>query len=297
MKNLLICLLVSCSSDIAIITSGKHPVDTGETIITDTANASEPSIEDTADTNENHMTDLTIGFAEVSLTQIACPPCMGVLNEFDISASLKLHQPTSGGYSNQLTSIGTCATQEFISHISSTPLNVAGAAFFNSIQLYPTNPGEWSASSLQEYQIPRRESINIVTDVAMIANAFETLEGFDDIQPWELRYVDPSYAFAAVVSKQGTTFTWSPVITGAQFEVMVVVYSQDGSQMLGLVTCMEDDVGYMTVPGSYFQAYPNWALAAVYMTRHRLDRQPAYELNGWLESHQKWTVLGTAHIE
>ena len=146
-------------------------------------------------------------------------------------------------------------------------------------------------------RLARRESITIATEAGLIPNAFETLEGFDDIQPWELRYVDPSYAFAAVVSKQGTTFTWYPVITGAQFEVMVVVYSPDGSQILGLVSCMENDVGYITVPGSYFQAYPTWALAAVYLTRHRTDRQPAFEFNGYLESHQTWTVLGTGHIE
>ena len=95
--------------------------------------------------------------------------------------------------------------------------------------MYPSGQSEWAASNLQEYQIPRRESITVVTEGGVIPNAFETLEGFDDIQPWEMRYVDPSYAFAAVLSKQGTTFTWYPPIPGAQFEVMIVVYSPDGS--------------------------------------------------------------------
>jgi hypothetical protein len=243
------------------------------------------------------MTELTIGFAQISLTQIACPACMGVSSEFDISADLKLHYPTSGGYTDQLTPVGTCSTQEFGSYVSSTPLNVTGIATFNSIQLYPAGPAEWAASNLQEYQIPRSEQITVVTDDGIIVNAFETLEGFDDIQPWELRYVDPSYAFAAVISKQGTTFSWYPIIQDAQFEVMIVVYTPDGSQILGLVSCMENDVGYLTVPGTYFQAYPTWALTAVYLTRHRTDRQPANDFNGWLESHQTWTVLGTGHIE
>ena len=297
MKSLLMFLLVGCGSDIAIITSGKQPIDTGESAIVDTASSSEPSVEPSDDTEPDQMTDLTVGFAQISLTQIACPACMGVTSEFDISASLKLHQPTTGDYTSELTPVGTCATQEFGTYVSSTPLNISGVASFNSIQLYPSGPAEWAASSLQEYQIPRREQITVITDSAVIPNAFETLEGFDDVQPWELRYVDPSYAFAAVVSKQGTTFTWYPIITGAQFEVMVVVYSPDGSQILGLVTCMENDVGYLTVPGSYFQGYPTWALTAIYLTRHRMDRQPAYDLNGWLQSHQTWTVLGTGHIE
>ena len=109
--------------------------------------------------------------------------------------------------------------------------------------------------------------------------------------------MDPSYAFAAVVSKQGTTFSWQPVLPNAQFEVMVVVYSPDGSQLLGMVSCMENDVGYLTVPGNYFQSYPYNALTAIYLSRHRVDRRPAPEFNGYLESHMVWTVLGTGHIE
>ncbi len=296
MIALLLSLVIGCGSDIAIITREQKKQDTGETILTQTDSDPSTEVEPSGEPS-SEMTDLTIGFAKISLTQIACPACMGVSSEFDISADLKLHQPTTGGYYDMLVPVGTCVTQELGSYVSSTPLDIGGVASFNSIQLYPTLPGEWSASNLQEYQIPRRESITVVTDSGIIPNAFETLEGFDDIQPWELRYVDPSYAFAAVVSKQGTTFTWYPVITGTQFEVMVVVYSPDGSQILGLVSCMENDSGYITIPGSYFAGYPTWALAAVYLRRHRVDRQPAYDFNGYIESHQTWTVLGTAHIE
>ena len=303
MKNFLAFLLIGCGSDIAIITTGKNQVDTGQSFVTDTAVTSEQPAEtdtntDQPDTEDNDgMSELTVGFAEIALTQIACPACMGVSNEFDISASLKLHEPTTGGYTNELTPIGTCVTQELGVYVSSTPLNVSGVASFNSIQLYPSGQAEWSASNLQEFQIPRRENITVVTDAGVISDAFETLEGFDDIQPWELRYVDPSYAFAAVVSKQGTTFTWFPIITGAQFEVTVIVYSPDGSTILGLVKCMENDVGYLTIPGSYIQSYPTWSLAAIYLTRHRVDRRPAEAFNGWIESHQTWTVLGTGHVE
>lgn len=292
-----ILLFSACTSDIAIITTGKDQQDTSylddtETIEEPSSPANEPTSETSTD-----MTELTIGFAEIALTQIACPACMGVPSEFDISADLKLHQPTTGGYTDQLTTVGTCVTQEFGSYVSSTPIDIQGAASFNSIQLYPVGAAEWSTSNLQEYQIPRRESITVVTDDGIIPDAFETLEGFDDIQPWELRYVDPSYAFAAVVSKQGTNFSWQPVIQGAQFEIMVVMYSPDGSQLLGLVSCMENDVGYMTVPGNYFQSYPYNALTAIYLSRHRVDRKPAPEFNGYLESHMSWTILGTGHIE
>tara|TARA_R110001592_G_scaffold57545_2_gene174869 strand:- start:5908 stop:6795 length:888 start_codon:yes stop_codon:yes gene_type:complete len=295
MLRLSILFLLSCSSDIAIITTQDKNQDTFEDQLLN--NSSDEPANEPAGEPDSQMTDLTIGFAELSLMQIACPACMGVTNEFDIIANLKLHEPTTGGYSSELTPVGTCQTQQFGSYVSSTPLSISGVAFFESIQLYPAAQSEWTATNLQEYQIPRRESVNITVDAGSIANAFETLEGFDDIQPWELRYVDPSYAFAAVISKQGTTFTWYPIISDSQFEVLIVVYTPDGSQILGLTTCMENDVGYLSIPGSYFVAYPYYSLAAVYLTRHRIDRRPAPEFNGWIESHQTWTVLGTAHIE
>lgn len=293
-------LLSGCSSDIAIITREEKQQDTSDIVVATEASvepsSEEPSYEPSTEPSDE-MTELTIGFAEMSLTQIACPACMGVSNEFDIYANLKLHQPTSGGYSEQLTPVGTCVTQELGAYVSSTPLSVTGTAMFNSIQLFPSGAAEWSNTNLYEYQIERRTEVYVSTDVGSIPNAFETLEGFDNIEPWELRYVDPSYAFAAVVSKQGTTFTWQPSIPDAQFEILIAVYSPDGSQLLGMVSCMENDVGYLTVPGNYFQSYPYNALTAIYLSRHRVDRRPAPEFNGYLESHMMWTVIGTGHIE
>ena len=303
-KFLQILLFSACASDIAIITTEQKQQDTSEPVVTTEASTEpsdeEPSYEpstEPAGEPSDEMTNLTIGYAEMYLTQIACPACMGVSYEFDIGATLKLHQPTDGDYNEWLTPVGTCVTQELGSYVSSTPLSMSGNASFNSIQLFPVGQAEWMTNSIQEYQFPRSTPITVSTAAGTIPNAFTTLEGFDDIQPWELRYVDPSYAFAAVVSKQGTTFSWQPVIPDSQFEVMIVVYSPDGSQLLGLVSCMENDVGYLTVPGNYFQQYPYNALTAIYLSRHRVARTAAPDFNGYLESHMMWTVLGTGHIE
>ena len=78
---------------------------------------------------------------------------------------------------------------------------------------------------------------------------------------------------------------------------MIAVYSSDGSQFLGAVACMEEDVGYMTIPGQYFQGFPNWSPTAVHLFRHRTDLVPADEFNGWFQSHMIWEVVGTGHIE
>jgi hypothetical protein len=305
LTSLIISVIFSCASDIAIITrEEKNNSDTSSAIVdVDNFETTEPEDSVTSEPAEpgtepvDSMTDLTIGFASLSLTQIACPACMGVTNEFDISASLILHQPTTGGYNEWITPVGSCVTQEIGSYVSSVPLDLTGPVSFNTIQLYPTGQSEWSTSNIYEYQIPRRTSVTVETESGTVSDAFETLEGFDSIEPYTLLWVDPSYAFEAVVSKQGTSFNWYPIITDAQFEIMVVVYTPDGSQLLGMVACMENDVGYMTIPGSYFQSYPYWSLAAVYLTRHRTERNPAPDFNGYIESHQTWTVLGTAHIE
>ncbi len=60
---------------------------------------------------------------------------------------------------------------------------------------------------------------------------------------------------------------------------------------------MENDTGSMFVPGTYFQTFPTWSLAAIHLSRHRVDRVPVPELNGWLESHMQWEVVGTGHVE
>ena len=299
MLNILF-LLLSCASDIAIITTEQKQQDTAEAIVdieeTDTeendTNEYEPSSEPS-----DEMTDLTIGFAEMHFFQYACPACMGISNEFDISAALKLHQPTSGDYTDWLTPVGQCTTNLYETYVSSSPLQNSQPANFNQLQLNPSGPGEWSIPYFYEYQYERNTSYTITTEHGIINNAFTSVEGFDSIEPYTLLWVDPSYAFDAVISRSGTSFSWYPIVPNAQFEILVAVYSPDGSNMLGTVSCMENDSGYMTIPGSYFQSFPTWSLAAVYLTRHRIDRRPAPELNGWIQSHMSWSAVGTAHIE
>jgi hypothetical protein len=170
-------------------------------------------------------------------------------------------------------------------------------AYFNEIALSPAGSGTWSNLNLFEYQYLRNTPYSINSEHGNIPNAFVTVEGFDTIEPYTLLWVDPSYAFDTPIRKTGTMFSWSPVVPNSQFEIMVAVYSSDGSQFLGAVSCMENDVGYMQIPGTYFQAYPSWSLAAVHLFRHRSDRIPAEEFNGWLQSHMIWEVVGTGHIE
>ena len=303
MRSLLILLLLSCGGDISIITVDKNNADTSttaepealDTQINETDNQQETGSQDTGSTN--NPDNLIAAYAEMHFKQIACPQCVGAYSEFDIQAKLLLHEPTSGNYFSYLQETDTCTTQMIETQVSSIPLQASYASTFNGITLNPIGPGEWHAQNLYEYQYERNSSYTINTEHGSIPNAFTSIEGFDDIQPYTLLWVDPSYAFDAVISKSGTTFSWQPILYNDRFEIIIAVYSPDGSQFLGAVSCLEDDIGHMTIPGSYFQQFPYWSLTAVHLIRHRTGETSSNDLGGMLQWHMLWEVIGTGHIE
>jgi len=289
----MLALLLACrQGDVGII-----KVEPGEPDVIGVGEEEEDPWVQPSDEPSDEMTDMTIGYGEIYFTQIACPACVGVYDEFDISATLKLHMPTSGDYNEWMTPIGTCTTNLYTSHVSVQPIQSSQNAYFNDIVLNPVTQGEWNNTNMLEYQYQRNTSYNITSEHGTIQNAFRTIEGFDSIEPYTMLWVDPSYAFEAVISKQGTYLSWSPAVNGAQFEVLIAVYSPDGASLLGAVSCMENDVGYMNIPGTYFQGFPYWSLVAIHMIRHKVDAVPAPEFNGYFQSHMIWEVIGTGHIE
>lgn len=297
----LLVILSGCSSDVSIMKryDDSPPDDSNNNTVVD---ETETTVEDSAQPGtepepSDEMTDLTVGYSEIHFRQIACPPCVGAASEFDITATLKLHYPTSGDYTDYLQPPGTCTTNLIQTHVSAQPLPSTQQAAFNGITLNPNGPGEWYNGFIYEYQYERNTSYSVNSEHGVINNAFTSIEGFDDIQPYTLLWVDPSYAYDAVISKSGTTFTWYPIVNNSLFEIIIAVYSMDGSQFLGAVSCLEEDIGSMFVPGSYFQMYPSYSITAVHLIRHRIDRVPAPDLNGYLQSHMLWEVVGTGHIE
>ena len=92
------------------------------------------------------------------------------------------------------------------------------------------------------------------------------------------------------------TFTWGPAIDGL-FEVIVAVYSWDGSQFLGAVSCLDNDVGAMFIPPQYLQQYAPGSLAAIHLIRHRMSSVESPDLQGLIQTHMMWEVIGTGYIE
>ena len=121
---------------------------------------------------------------------------------------------------------------------------------------------------------------------------FRSIHGFDFVEPYEMRYVDISYAFAAVVSKFGTQFQWGPAGGPDLFNITIATYSPDGSQLLGAVSCSTTDSGYFMFDGSYFQSYPTWSLTAIHMTRFSQQRVPYEGFNGYVDVQLEWSVVG-----
>ncbi len=298
-RSLVIALtMMSCGSDVSIM---KRP-ETTEDTTTEPADPNEPSADSSEpssdpDTQQPEISDLTVAFAEIHFRQVACQACLGVSREFEITAEFRAHYPTGGDYTSHLPAVGTCTTNVYDTTVGVTPLPATQTASFNDIQLYPSGQGLWSNTNLYEYQYQRNTQYTIVSEHGTIPNAFETMEGFDDIQPYTLLWVDPSYAYDAVISKGGTTFTWYPIVPNSQFEIIVAVYSSDGSQFLGAVSCMENDAGYLTIPGSYLQSFPAYSIAAVHLIRHRQSLVPSTDLGGMVQTHMIWEVIGTGHVE
>jgi hypothetical protein len=95
----------------------------------------------------------------------------------------------------------------------------------------------------------------------------------------------------------GTNFSWAPYGSSSLLNITIAVYSPDGSQLLGYVSCTTNDSGYFNMPGGYFQGFPTWSLTAIHMTRVLHQRVPHEALGGYVDAHIEWSVVGTGHIE
>ena len=259
--------------------------------------SSEVSTEPSSEPSSEEL-DGTVGLVIYELEQVACPACMGVPQEITINFDAKFHDKISESHFTWVPDNGTCVQNLNYTTIGVTPKNIGqsltvqgGVAFFtpyyNGMSYYATHMEPQYA----------RDTLLSVTAQNGSSFQFMSLHGFDTIEPWEMRYVDPSYAFAAVVSKAGTNFQWAPFGSSGLLNITVAVYSSNGSQMLGYVSCTTNDSGYFLMPGSYFQSFPTWSLTAIHMTRVLHQRVPYPDLGGYIDAQVEWSVVGTGHIE
>lgn len=304
---LLLSLLLACGTDVGIY--GYTETKAQETAIVDSAESQpsqEPSLEPSSDPSSEPSTEPsneplngTVGLVNFNLEQIACLQCMGVSQEITIQFEAKFHNKISETHPTWYPQAGQCVNAVNPIGIAVQPLNlgqylgVQGSQ--NGFVAY-NNGGNTYSAFISEPQYDRDAQMNVsMPDGSSFT--FRAIHGFDFIEPWEMRYVDPSYAFAAVVSKWGTQFSWGPYGSQDLFNITIATYSPDGSQLLGVVSCSGNDNGYMSIDGSYFQSYPYWALTAIHMTRFSRQRVPYEGMNGYVDVQLEWSVVGTGHIE
>ena len=295
---MLLALLLACGTDIGFVqTIEKTTYDTSEeTPITDTTIPTEPSTEPSLEPS----TELngTVGLVVYELEQVACPACMGVSQEITINFDAKFHNNMSEQHLTWVPENGTCVQNLNYATIGVSPMNIGqsltiqgGQAYFNA---YFNGSSYYGSHSDTQYS---RDTLLSIVAADASALQIMSLHGFDTIEPWEMRYVDPSYAFAAVVSKTGTNFSWAPFGSNSLLNITVAVYSSDGSQLLGYVSCTTNDSGYFLMAGNYFQGFPTWSLTSIHMTRILHQRVPYEILGGYVDAHVEWSVVGTGHIE
>ena len=302
---LLSLFLLACGGDIGIRTVDKVQANDTAIEVVDTTSpqpSSEPSFEPASEPSgepSNEPLNGTVGLVNFNLEQVACQACMGVSQEITVQFDAKFHQKIGETHPTWFPPAGQCTN-----NVSPIQIGVATQNVGQTLNIFG-NPNSFMAynngmntytSFIQEYQYDRDTQMRVqLQDGSFFM--FRSIHGFDFVEPYEMRYVDISYAFAAVVSKFGTQFSWGPSGGPDLFNITIATYSPDGSQLLGVVSCSTNDTGFFLFDGSYFQSYPTWSLTAIHMTRFSQQRVPYEGMNGYVDVQLEWSVVGTGHIE
>lgn len=259
------------------------------------------------DTDDVNSTGKTGGLVEFSHLQTACPQCFAV-PEITVSASAAFHNPKNGSWTDWMPDLGTCEVNPSNQSLSSSYIDVGDWVYLStgsrtlalSKSQGPNGPSYVSNSSnsddfvrtaYYDVQVPDGGSLGSIEQ----ADALLTPMGFDSIEPEDLLWVDPSYAFGAYIAKSGASFSWSPSGSGT-FSILLGVYSANGSTLLGTVLCRDYDKGYMVVPSSYLSGFPNYSLVAVYMYRYETSESVITNNGSTLEGVASMGVLGTGTL-
>lgn len=293
----MIFIYFSCTTDVSIM---KREEDTGISILKDTYfqnSETELEIENNTDENVNNFIDGYGGYFLYSLSQLACPACMGEYNELDVFMEFYSYDPISELNSSWIPVEGSCTDNLMFTEVSSIP-NHIGDVFVQSggMNYYLSGSNGYYYSSVYESQYLRNSQHEVFINNNN-SFGFVSIEGFDYIEPYEMLWVDPSYAFDAPISRGGQNFYWGPSRQDSFFNIIVAVYSWDGSQFLGAVSCSGPDNGFMNIPSSLLSRFQTGNLAAIHLSRHKVDLVPSSNLGYYIETHMSWEVVGTGYIE
>ena len=295
---MLLSILLACQGDIGIVKVYENPKDSAQQDTQEiTTEPAEPSTEPPQPAAEPQRSGIT-GYNRLHLRQVACPACMGESQEIIITYTAQFHQPITDNHTGWIPQSGQCTTNLIGTSPSTVPIDVgpsitvdSGVHNFGAEQIVL---GTYETTSIWEAQL-QRDTI-YQTQTQQGEYSFVSSHGFDFIEPYTMLWVDPSYAFEAPIYRSGATFTWAPTSLDSTFLITVAVYSWDGSQFLGYVTCSGPDNGSMTIPAQYLQSYQAGSLVAIHLERHKVELVETNINNSYVESHMIWEVVGTGTI-
>ena len=291
---ILLALLACRQGDIGIV---KVYEETTDSAVKDTQVTSPEPVDEPEPSAEPQRSGIT-GYTNLHLRQVACPACVGESQEITITFSAEFHQPISDNHTNWIPAGDQCTTNLISVSPSTNPISVGPSIIadsgFHSFGAEQVTLGLYQSTSIWESQLQRDTTYQVETQEGNYS--FVSSHGFDFIEPYTMLWVDPSYAFEAQIYRSGATFTWAPTSTDSTFMITIAVYSWDGSQFLGYVTCAGPDNGTMTIPAQYLQAYQAGSLAAIHLERHKIELVETDINNSYIETHMSWEVVGTGTI-
>ena len=299
MKYIFLLLLFACSSDVSIMRKDEKSQDTSEIIPEPAVEvSSEPSFEPSSEPSSE--IEGIGGYVNYYLRQVACPACVGEPQELTVEFNAKFFEPTSDLHTDWIPEVGSCTNQLLVTVPSTNPIDGGQTLSVNgpnhSFIASSTSPGVYY-SYLYETQYDRVSDHLVAVPNFDESFVFQSTEGFDYIEPYEMLYVDPSYAFAAPIYRTGMTFSWAPYGSSGDFMVTIAVYTQNGSQLLGYAACVGPDQGYLTFPGNVLSQYAPYSMVVIHLARHKVDLIPYQPLNSYIEAHMEWEVVGTGYLQ
>ncbi len=282
-------LLLSCNPEVGLIKT---------TIVEPSSETGDPVIDPSEPDSITPNSGIT-GYTYLHLKQVACPACVGESQEITIKFAAKFHQPITDSHTQWIPPVGECTDNLIGIDPSTVSMSVgdyvAVYSGTHSFYAYSVSQGNYETYNIWESELLRDATYTAVTEEGNYS--FLSSHGFDFIEPYTLFWIDPSYAFDAPIYRSGASFTWSPTSMDSIFTITIAVYSFDGSQFLGYVSCTGNDTGHMIIPSQYLQQYSPGSLTSVHLSRHKIEIEETSINNSYIETHMEWEVVGTGHIE
>ena len=250
------------------------------------------------------------GVVQFTLLQIACPDCFGYTTSIDVAASAGFHDPSSGSWTSWLPTVGSCTTNLAPTAPADTLLDVGEWVYLTagstSIGLRKSN-GEmgpsYSVAGLSSDDFKRSTAFDIsVPDGGAFGEGFEvvdatlTPQGFTAITPEAMLYVDPMYAFSAMISASNATIQWAPYGGDDSVVVLLDAYHPSSGTYLGSVLCRGADTGSLRIPSTYLTGFPNGSYLGISIQRYAITESVIPVNGAILESVSQIGVLGTGTL-